>query len=83
MKRPRTNGINPRDKYLHDIPEAAALLSSSEYQVREWCKTGKLKYMLSGNGWVISPAAIAAFIEENEKSAEEHARLEKVKEIVA
>ena len=74
MKRPRnTNGVNPRDKYLHGIPEAAALLSSSEYQVREWCRLGKLKCVLSGNGWVISPGAIAAFIEANEKTAEEHA----------
>jgi hypothetical protein len=57
-------------KFLFPIPEAAVLMSTTIFAVREACRSGRLKYVDSlGHGWLISPAAMQEFIRaaENEE----------------
>lgn len=59
----------PPSPYLHDIPTAAALMSTTIFAVRELCRSGKLKFVAIGHRWLISPQAIQEFIHENEQAA--------------
>lgn len=55
------------EKFLLSIPEAAALMSTTVFAVRELCRAGDLKYVPIGHAWRISPDAIRAYIREQEQ----------------
>ena len=61
--------VHPNDQYLHDIPTAAAKMSTTIFAVRELCRSGKLKFVAIGHKWLISPQAIQEFIRSNEQAA--------------
>jgi len=69
----RTSGtsptVHPNDQYLHDIPTAAAKMSTTIFAVRELMRSGKLKFVVIGHKWLVSPAAIQEFIRANEQAA--------------
>lgn len=54
------------DLYLMDIPTAARLLSTTVFAVRRLLRTGKIKFVVIGHGWLISPEALQEFIRKTE-----------------
>lgn len=64
---PDTPIPNPsNDLYLMDIPTAALRLSTTVFAVRRLCRTGKIKFVVIGHGWLISPEALQEFIRKTE-----------------
>ena len=61
--------VNSNELDLYDIPTAARRMSTTVFAVRELCRSGKLKYVQIGHKWLISPAAIQAFIRAAEQAA--------------
>ncbi len=57
----------PPSRFLHDIPTAAELMSTTTWAVRELCRSGRLKHVRIGHRWLISTHAIERFIEQAEK----------------
>lgn len=58
---------NPsNDLYLMDIPTAARRLSTTVFAVRRLCRTGKIKYLVIGHAFLISPQALQEFIRKTE-----------------
>jgi hypothetical protein len=58
--------ISIGEKLLLTIPEAAAMMSTTVFAVRELCRSGALKYVPIGHAWLISPEAIRAYIRQQE-----------------
>jgi excisionase family DNA binding protein len=54
------------DPALVDIPTAAAMLSTTVFAVRELLRKGKIKYVVIGHKWLVSPQALQEFIQNNE-----------------
>jgi len=54
------------DPALVDIPTAAAMLSTTVFAVRELLRKGKIKYVVIGHKWLVSPQALHEFIRNNE-----------------
>jgi hypothetical protein len=61
--------VHPNDLYLLDIPTAAAKMSTTIFAVRELMRSGKLKFVVIGHKWLVSPGAIQEFIRANEQAA--------------
>jgi len=61
--------VHPNDQYLHDIPTAAAKMSTTIFAVRNLMRSGELKYVAIGHKWLVSPQAIQEFIRKNEQAA--------------
>ena len=59
--------VHPNDQYLHDIPTAAKLLSTTVFAVRTLMRTGELIYVAIGHRWLVSPQAIQDFIRRAEE----------------
>lgn len=61
--------VDPSKLYLYDLPMAAQLLSTNVWALRDEIKAGHLKYVQVGRKFLISPAAIEAFIRTKEQAA--------------
>ena len=62
-----SKGVNPMEKEVFNVKEAAEFLGFTEYSIREYCKAGKIPAKKVGGEWRFFKPDLIAWLREREE----------------